>query len=135
MVHAAAIRATVPAWAAWLTRRRAWQLTLIAIGTMLATAIGVATLATRASSTPRSVAQQMFEDIRYAAMFTGRDPDATVRKAELRTHLLMDDFGMSRTRATTYVARIMIEQSGGLCSGISAGLLSAPRIAALRHAE
>jgi hypothetical protein len=118
MAQSATIRAMVPAWVAWPSGSRARRLMLIAVGIMLAVAIGAVALAARTVFAPPSGAQQMFEDIRYAAIFTGRDSDAAVRKAKLRVHLLMRDFGMSRTRAAEYVARVMIEQSGGLCSGI-----------------
>jgi hypothetical protein len=104
--------------AAWAIGTRPPPLMLIAIGVVLVAAIGGAVLAARAVLEPPSAAQQMFEDIRYTAMFNGRDPDAVVRKAQQRVRLLMQDFGMSRNRAAEYVARIMIEQSGGLCSGI-----------------
>jgi tetrahydromethanopterin S-methyltransferase subunit F len=118
MTQTAAIRAMVQARAAWPTGTYARRLRVIAVGMVLAVAIGGAGLAARAVFEPPSDAQQMFEDIRYAAMFTGRDPDAAVRKAKLRVNLLVKDFGMSRSRAAEYVARILLEQSGGLCSGI-----------------
>jgi tetrahydromethanopterin S-methyltransferase subunit F len=118
MTHAAAIRAMARARAGWPTGTRVRRPRVIAIGMMLAVAIGGAGLALRTVFEPPPAAQQMFEDIRYVAMFTGRDPDAAVRKAKLRVNLLMRDFGMSESRAAEYVARIMLEQSGGLCSGI-----------------
>lgn len=118
MAQTATIRAMIPTRVTGSTSAGARRLMLIAIGMMLVVAIGAVGLAARAAFAPPSGAQQMFEDIRYMAMFTGRDSDAAVRKAKLRVHLLMQDFGISRTRAAEYVARIMIEQSGGLCSGI-----------------
>jgi hypothetical protein len=108
----------VRARAAWPTGMRAPWLRVIAVVMGLAVATGGAALTARTLLAPPSAAQQMFEDIRYAAVFAGRDPDAAVRKAKLRVTLLMQDFGMSRDRAAEYVARIMLEQSGGLCSGI-----------------
>ncbi len=118
MTQTAAIRATVRARATWPGGTRVRWLRVMGIGVVLAVALGGATLASRTVFEPPSATQQMFEDIRYAAMFTGRDPDAAVRKAKLRVNLLMRDFGMSEDRAAEYVARIMLEQSGGLCSGI-----------------
>ena len=69
-------------------------LTLIAVGIVFGLGIADVALAARAVFTPPSCALQMFKDIHCAAMLSGRDPDATVRKAELlctsaaRTHSL-----------------------------------------------
>jgi hypothetical protein len=59
----------------------------------------------------------MFKDIHYVAVFIGRDSNAEVRKAKLRVHRLMQDFGMTGTHAARYVARIMIDQSAGCVWG------------------
>jgi hypothetical protein len=118
MPYPTATRAIVSIEAARCGGSHVQRRTLIAVALALVLGLTVAALGARAAFAPSSVAAQMFEDIRYAAVFTSRDPEATLRKAHLRVHLLMRDFGMTRDQAATYVARVMIEESGGLCSGI-----------------
>jgi hypothetical protein len=108
----------LPNRAVWPATSRAQRLTLLGVALVLVLGLTVAALGARAAFAPPSVAAQMFEDIRYSAVFTGRDPEATLRKAHLRVRLLMRDFGMTRDQAAAYVARVMIEESGGLCTGI-----------------
>ena len=107
-----------PIRAAWSEHPQIQRLVLIAVALLLVLGAAVAFLGARAAFAPQSVAAQMFQDVYYAAVFTGRKPDLTVRKARFRTELMMRELGMTRDKAAAYVARIMIEQAGGLCSGI-----------------
>ncbi|HEY1932321.1 MAG TPA: hypothetical protein VGG99_09945 [Acetobacteraceae bacterium] len=118
MPYPTAIRALVSIEAAQPGGWRARRLAVIAGALVFVFGMAGAVLGARAAFAPPSVAARMFEDIRYSALFTGRDPEATLRKAHLRVRLLMRDFGMTRDQAAAYVARVMIEESGGLCSGI-----------------
>ena len=95
-------------------RRLGWCVLAVLIGLGAASAV----LGARAAFAPRTVARRMFADIRTTALLTGRDPAAAVAKARFRTGVMMHDFGMTRDQAAAYVARVMIEEAGGLCSGI-----------------
>ena len=57
------------------------------------------------------------DSIYYAALFSGRDPDAAVRKARYTAGTLMKQFGMTRPEAVAEVARFAIWRSGRLCGG------------------
>jgi hypothetical protein len=53
----------------------------------------------------------------YAALLSGRDPDAAVRKARYTAGTLMKQFGMTRPEAAAEVARFVIWRLGRLCGG------------------
>lgn len=72
----------------------------------------------RAVVTPPSITAQMLDKVYYAALLSGRDPVAASRKARFRIQLMQREFGMTRSQAAAYVARVMIEEAGGICSGI-----------------
>jgi hypothetical protein len=57
------------------------------------------------------------DGVYYGALLSGRDPDAAVRKARFRTHIMVQDLGMTPTAATADVARFLLRRGGTLCSG------------------
>ena len=64
-----------------------------------------------------TVETKALDSIYYAALFSGRDPDAAVRKARYTAGTLMKQFGMTRPEAVAEVARFAIWRSGRLCGG------------------
>ena len=84
----------------------------------LIVAVAAGVLPSVAIAVSRSVAEtDAFNSVYYAALLSGRDADAAVRKAHFRTELLMKEFGMSRPDAAVEVARTMILSVGNLCGG------------------
>ncbi len=66
---------------------------------------------------PRSAESEAFSAVYYAALLSGQDADAAVRKAHFRADILVKQFGMARSDAAAEVARSMIMRTGGLCVG------------------
>jgi hypothetical protein len=66
---------------------------------------------------PTAAETEAFDSIYYAALLSGRDPDAAVRKARYTAGTLMKQFGMTRPEAAAEVARFAIWRSGRLCGG------------------
>jgi hypothetical protein len=58
-----------------------------------------------------------FRAVYYAALFGGRDPDSTLRKAHFTTNVMVRQLGMTRADAAAEVARFMIVRGGGICVG------------------
>ncbi len=99
-------------------RPRARRLGWFVLGMLIGLGAAGVVLGARVAFAPRTIAQRMFADIRATAALNGRDPATAVAKARFRTGVMMRDFGMTRDQAAAYVARVMIEEAGGLCSGI-----------------
>ena len=66
---------------------------------------------------PTAAETKAFGSIYYAALLSGRDPDAAVRKARYTAGTLMKQFGMTRPEAVAEIARFAIWRSGRLCGG------------------
>ena len=66
---------------------------------------------------PTAAETKALDSIYYAALFSGRDPDAAVRKARYTAGTLMKQFGMTRPEAVAEIARFAIWRSGRLCGG------------------
>ena len=92
-------------WARWIL---AAALTVLAGGIPLTVAIAVSWHAAETEA---------FDSVYYAALLSGRDANAAVRKAHFRTDILVKQFGMTRSDAAAEVARAMIWRSGSLCGG------------------
>jgi hypothetical protein len=58
-----------------------------------------------------------YDSVYYAALLSGRDADAAVRKAHYLTGTMMEALGMTRAEAAAYVARSMVWRNGSLCGG------------------
>lgn len=99
-----------------LRRWRVFMLLLVPV--LLALGCFTALLGAQTVFASQSITTQMLDDIYYAALLSGREPTAALRKARFRIQLMQRDFGMTRDQAATYVARVMIEEAGGICSGI-----------------
>jgi len=89
---------------------------ILSIWVMSALVGGVAVVTESVFTKPKAETEA-FESVYYAALLSGRDPDAALRKARFRTELLMKDFGESKSRAAAEVARFMIWRAGSLCGG------------------
>jgi chaperone required for assembly of F1-ATPase len=58
-----------------------------------------------------------FNGVYYAALLSGRDADAAVRKAHFRADLLVEHFGMTRSEAAAEAARSVALRTTSLCVG------------------
>jgi hypothetical protein len=93
-----------------------WALWTVPATLMVALAIGFLLIAESAPSRP-NVETDAFDSIYYTALLSGRDPDASLRKAQFTTSILTKQFGMPRSKAAAEVAKFMIWRSGRLCGG------------------
>ena len=83
---------------------------------MMTLAAGVLPQVGRALSR-HAAAAAPYDSVYYAALLSGRDADAAVRKAHYLTGTMMQKLGMTRAEATAYVVRSMVWRNGSLCGG------------------
>jgi hypothetical protein len=92
-------------WARWTAR-----VVLIAL------AAGIPHSA-RGTLDPAAAENEAYRSVYFAALLSGRDPDAALRKAHFTAGYLVKQFGMTRTDAAAEVAKFMIWRTGSLCGG------------------
>ena len=95
---------------------RGWARWIVPATLMMMLAAGILLSVGRTLGRP-TAESEAFDSVYYAALLSGRDPDAAVRKARFTAGILMKQFGMTRPEAAAEVTKFMIWRSGRLCGG------------------
>ena len=84
---------------------------------MMVLAAGILIFVGSTLGQPTVAETKAFDSVYYAALWSGRDPDAAVRKARYTAGTLMKHSGMTRSEAVAEAVKFTIWRSGGLCGG------------------